>query len=325
MRKVMMAVVALALAVPGWARAQQEQGDKDVAARRQLEQKMQQLQQQMRDLQRELSRLEPERGRTVTVSPYVRTPMVEMFGNRAYLGVVVSTAKNPATDSVGAVLDNVTPGGPADKAGLKQGDVITAFNGEKLAGSYPAAGDFESQPGRKLIDYARRLDDGDTVKVDYRRGKEAHRATIVAKRVGPGGYSFSVTTPDVHVETGPMIAAMEGLRGAMTWSTGWLDLEMVKLNPELGDYFGSADGLLVIRAPDDSALQLKGGDVILSVDGRPATGQAQLMRILRSYDAGEDVKLDIMRQKRRTTLTVKIPERRERNGFNYKYNYDWER
>lgn len=327
MRKVMMAMVALALVVPGWARAQQEQEDKEAATRRQLEQKMQQLQQQMRDLQRELSRLEPERGRAVTVSPYVRAPMVQMFGNRAYLGVTVSTAKNPATDSVGAVLEAVSPGGPAEKAGLKTGDIITTFNGERMAGRYPAAGDYESEPGRKLIDFARQLDESDTVKVDYRRGKETHRATIVAKRLGPESYSFSVTTPDVHVETGPMIAAMEGLRGALAWSTGWLDLEMVKLNPELGDYFGTTDGLLVIRAPEDSVLPLKGGDVILSADGRPATSQAQLMRILRSYDPGEDVKLDIMRQKRRMTLTVKIPERHDRRDGLLKYdsNYDWER
>jgi S1-C subfamily serine protease len=93
----------------------------------------------------------------------------------------------------------------------------------------------------------------------------------------------------------------------------------------LGDYFGTTDGLLVIRAPEDSALQLKGGDVILSVDGRPVTSQVQLMRVLRSYDPGEDVKLDIMRQKRRTTLTARIPQRRDRrDGFDLRYD-DWER
>lgn len=325
MRKVMMAVLAMACITPVAARTQQQQPeDKQAATRREMQQKMRELDQQMRDLQREMSKLEPTPARSRV---YTNAPMVQLFGGgRAYLGVTVSTARNQATDSVGAVLEGVSPGGPADKAGLKAGDVITAFNGEKLAGRYPAAGDYESEPGRKLMDFARELDDGDTVQVDYRRGKETHRATVVAKRLGGESFGFSVTTPDVHVETAPMVAAMEGLRGAMAWSMGWLDLELVKLNPELGDYFGTTDGLLVIRAPDDSVLPLKGGDVILSVDGRPATNQAQLMRILRSYDAGEDVKIDIMRQKRRTTLSVKIPERRERrDGFKYDYDLDWER
>jgi len=326
MRKVMMAMVALALAVPGWAHAQQQE-DKDAAARRDLQRKMETLQQQMRDLQREMNRIEPATPRAA-VRAYTPGPMVQMFGGgRAQLGVTVNTAKNPATDSVGAVISVVSPGGPAERAGLQGGDIITGFNGEKLAGRYPAAGDYESEAGRKLIDFARELDDGDSVRVDYRRGKETHRATIVAKRLGSEAYSFSVAPfADVHVETAPMVAAMEGLRGAFAWSTGWLDLELVKLNPELGDYFGTTEGLLVIRAPEDSTLPLKGGDVILSVDGRPATSSTQLMRILRSYDPGEDVKVDIMRQKRRTTLSVKIPERRaRRDGFDYKYNYDWER
>lgn len=333
MRKVMMAVLAMALVAPVAARAQQQQqDDKQAATRREMQQKMRELEQQMRDLQREMARIQPETPRARTM---VRTPMVQLFG-RAHLGVIVSTAKNASTDSVGAVLEGVSAGGPAEKAGLMTGDIITSFNGEKLAGRYPAAGDYESEPGRKLIDFAQDLDDGDSVKVDYRRGKETHRATIVAKGLGGEGFSFSYTTPSpdisisppgVRIETAPMVAAGQAMARAFAWSSGWLDLELVKLNPELGDYFGTTDGLLVIRAPEDSALQLKGGDVILSVDGRPVSSQVQLMRVLRSYDPGEDVKLDIMRQKHRTTLSVKIPERHAgRDGwFKYDSNYDWER
>jgi S1-C subfamily serine protease len=153
-----------------------------------------------------------------------------------------------------------------------------------------------------------------------------HRTTVVAKQLGSEGFSYTFTTPDVHVETAPMIATLEGLRGGLMWSSGWLDLELVALNPELGEYFGTTDGLLVIHAPDDSELQVKGGDVILSVDGRPVGSQAQLMRILRSYETGEDVKLDVMRQKRRTTLTVKIPERTPRpDRFDYQWDFDGHR
>jgi hypothetical protein len=329
MRTLTMLALTLALAVPG-ASAQQQQEDKQAAARREMQQKMRELEQQMRDLQREMSKLGPTPSRTRV---YSTGPMVQLFGGgRAYLGVTVSTGRNEATDSVGAVLEGVSPGGPADKAGLKGGDVITAFNGEKLAGRYPAAGDYESEPGRKLMDFARELDDGDTVTVDYRRGKETHRATIVAKRLGDEGFNFSFTTPmpdiDVHPE---LMAAGEAMRGVMPLLAGgmygrWLDVEMVKLNPELGDYFGTAEGLLVIHAPEDSTLPLKGGDVILSVDGRAVSSQTQLMRVMRSYDPGEDVKLDIMRQKRRITLTAKIPEHRSgRDGFNYHYDSDWAR
>ncbi|MBI2536061.1 MAG: PDZ domain-containing protein [Gemmatimonadetes bacterium] len=328
MRTLTMAALALALAVPA-ASAQQTgtQAERD-AQRRELQQKMRELQQQMRELEREMARLEPETR--ATVRALGRVPMVQVFGSRARLGVNVATAKNAATDSIGAVLSGVTPSGPADQAGLKAGDIITSFNGEKLAGRYPAAGESESEPARKLVDFAQELEQGDTVRVDYRRGKEVLRATIVAKQLGSEGFSYTFTTPGVRIQADSMIATLEGARGALarlpmiTWSSGWLDLELVALNPELGEYFGTTDGLLVIRAPEDSELQLKGGDVIISVDGRPATSQAQLMRILRSYESGEGVKLDIMRQKRRTTLTVKIPERRARQD-RYDHQWDWNR
>ena len=62
----------------------------------------------------------------------------------------------------------------------------------------------------------------------------------------------------------------------------------------------------MIRAPTGSGLGLKGGDVILTVDGRKPQGPGSLLRILRSYDEDETVKLEIMRQKQRQTITGKL-------------------
>src|SRR3989442_15547105 len=45
----------------------------------------------------------------------------------------------------------------------------------------------------------------------------------------------------------------------------WCDLELVNLNADLGEYFGTKEGILVVKAPADSSLPLKAGDVILSV------------------------------------------------------------
>ena len=65
------------------------------------------------------------------------------------------------------------------------------------------------------------------------------------------------------------------------------DLELAPLNPDLGPYFGTTDGVLVISAPKDGTLGLKGGDVVQAVDGRKPSGPSHLMRILRSYDRGK--------------------------------------
>src|SRR2546427_12533397 len=68
--------------------------------------------------------------------------------------------------------------------------------------------------------------------------------------------------PDVAV------APMLGMDHFELMGSPWGDLELVSLNSDLGEYFGAKDGVLVVRAPADSSLPLKGGDVITSIGGR---------------------------------------------------------
>jgi S1-C subfamily serine protease len=87
------------------------------------------------------------------------------------------------------------------------------------------------------------------------------------------------------------------------------DLELAPMNPDLGRYFGTADGVLVVSVPEESTLNLRGGDVILSVDGREPGGPAHLMRILGSYEGGETVEFQIMRDRKRQTVSGKVDAR----------------
>src|SRR3989449_1208054 len=100
------------------------------------------------------------------------------------IGVVVKTDASPETDNTGAKIEGVTPGGPADKAGLKVGDVITKFNGTSLA-AVKAEDEDESGPGRKLVELARKLAPDDTVQVEYRRGNDTKQGNRLAAGSGP--------------------------------------------------------------------------------------------------------------------------------------------
>lgn len=243
----------------------------------------------------------------------VERPFVFSFsGNRGRIGVVVNTAANAERDKLGAQIEGVTPGGPAAKAGLKAGDIITKFQGTSLGGV--AAEDAEeSGPGMKLIELARALDPGDSVAVEYRRGTETKRATLVAEDVE---YAWATTElaqtprmridPDLDIRIDPVIPGF-----SFGFGTPWEELNLVNLNPDLGEYFGTREGVLVVRAWGDSALPLKGGDVILAIDGRKPTSPSHAMRILRSYEEGEAVKIDVMRKQRRMTVTWTVPDRQE--------------
>ncbi|HEU5217642.1 MAG TPA: PDZ domain-containing protein, partial [Gemmatimonadales bacterium] len=91
------------------------------------------------------------------------------------------------------------------------------------------------------------------------------------------------------------------------------DLELAPINPDLGAYFGTTEGVLVINVPKESTLGLKGGDVVLSVDGRKATGPNSFLRIMRSYDPGDSFKFEIMRNKARTSVTGQLEKGRDRD------------
>lgn len=304
-RALSLVTIALAAAVP--ASAQQEE------SRQQLQERLRQLQQEVRELQRRLGEETRREARAYAVTPRAQVgPLIRMSENRAMLGVTVRTERSARVDSIGAELTAVTPGGPADRAGLQSGDVITVFNGERLAGRYPAASERESEPGLKLVHLARELEDGDTVTVEYRRDRDTRKATIVSRRMEPEEwFSFDVQPPDVRIDADRIRDMARGMSGnfVFSFSDRWLDMELVSLNADLGEYFGTTDGLLVVRAPEESSLNLKAGDVILKIGGRTPTSQASAVRILRSYGDGENVEFEIMRQKRKVTVTGTMPER----------------
>jgi len=202
----------------------------------------------------------------------------------------------------------VTPGGPAEKAGLKVGDIITKFNGTALAG-VKAEDEDESGPGIKLIELAHKLEPGDTAQVEYRRGTDSKKATLVAEDLGS---TFRVEIPGPRTMVMPRMPGMPDMNFRFSFGSPWGDLELVSLNPDLGEYFGTKDGVLVVKAPADSSLPVKSGDVILSIGGRKPTNPSHAMRILGSYEEGETVSLEIMRKQKRMTVAWKVPGREER-------------
>jgi hypothetical protein len=267
----------------------------------------------------------PPAPRARTPRPEGRTYSFSFNGNRGRIGVLVNTVADSAADRYGARIDGVTPGGPAEKAGLKSGDIITKFNGKALAGTKSEDLDSdESGPGHLLVELAHDLDPGDTVKIEYRRGSETKSATLVADE--SGAFAFGGMGPmmrgDMEMPKMQMPFAfgdgddhMNMGMGAFCMGDAWCELDLVTLNPDLGDYFGTKDGVLVVKAPADSGLPLKGGDVILSIGGRKPTSPSHAMRILRSYDAGETVSIEIMRHQRRSTLSWTVPDEERRGGW----------
>ena len=88
------------------------------------------------------------------------------------------------------------------------------------------------------------------------------------------------------------------------------EMELASLTPQLGRYFGTDKGVLVVRAPKD--FKLEDGDVILAIDGREPTSGSHATRILGSYQPGEKIAIKLMRQQKTMNVETTLPERGSR-------------
>jgi membrane-associated protease RseP (regulator of RpoE activity) len=242
------------------------------------------------------------------------------LGSQVRLGIILGAAWDPAAVDVGAFVIGVTPGGPAEEAGLVAGDVITSFNGEDLVDESDSRGIDSTMASRKLVELSRALEEGEKVTLEYERDGTSHRVDLIARRVqfDPeimrqyGIQKLGGTFPEYAYRIFP---------GGGKWflPRAWLDMELVALNPELGEYFGADSGVLVVRGPEQNdPLGLKSGDVIISIGGREVRSPEHAMRILRSYEPEETLAVQVVRQGRSQTLTGTVPE--SPIDFNFRWN-----
>ena len=232
---------------------------------------------------------------------------------RPVLGVSIG-AEETGQPVEGVEILGVSPAGPADEAGLQAGDVLTTINGESLAGGSVA------EASRRLLDFMAGVDVGDELEVEFLRGGRAQTVSIVPRGT-PQILSFTDDGRSLAFRLPPAAPAAPGAppspraqhfsRYIFMTDDGIGDMEMVSLTEGLGRYFGTDEGLLVVRAPGNAdTYKLQDGDVILNIDGREPRSVSHALRILGSYQSGETLSIRIMRDKRARTLEIEIPDER---------------
>lgn len=207
----------------------------------------------------------------------------------------------------GVTIQGVSPGGAADESGLRAGDVITSINGESLtAGSDSAA-------NKVLLDFMEGVENGDELTIEYLRNGKALTTDLKPRQMHSSVFAFEFDDKDFSTPGFDAVPGSEAFNNYIWVSggNGLGDMEIVPLTERLGSYFGTDEGLLIVRAPTNDQLQLQDGDVLQSIDGRKPTSVNHAMRILGSYQSGESVKLQIMRDKRKQTISVVVPDNRQ--------------
>lgn len=241
------------------------------------------------------------------------------------IGIGVVLAPNQAAN--GVRIAAVTPDSPAMKGGLRSGDVLLSVDGRKIAGS-----------GAEGVDSARHLLAGlkkdQVLRLGYARQGKTGEASVKADNIRrmvmfnrgdmpgmpgmpgdeDGERRIRVFAPEIDAEIArgiPMPPCAAGSRDcampAMFEAFRWQGLNLASVDAQLGRYFGTDHGVLVLSSGDDLK-GLQSGDVIEHVAGGEVKTPRDVMRSLREKSAGSQLNLDVLRDRKALALTITVPE-----------------
>jgi len=195
------------------------------------------------------------------------------------------------TSNDGVLVNNVTPGSPADAAGLQRGDVIVSVNGTPIADSF------------QIQDRIREFAPGDTVKLVIDNIDGGMQNVYVTLGVQPD----DTATADTNIQT---VAGTTDSAIDPVLSTPW-GISVSPLTEDARDAFdipNQVQGVVIVAVAKGSLADSQGlevGDVIVSINQVPTPN---LQALYRSLEDDESVLLDVYSPSGARNIFVTLPD-----------------
>ena len=270
--------------------------------------------------QRGLARVEDELPKVQEIQPVQIDPDMTLVlddEGPSWLGVETHEVTSDSAKELklpaerGVVVGRITPDSPAAKAGLKEKDVITEVNGQRVEGSTQFRRMIhEIPPGRTVQLTVWRDGRAQTFSATLAKAEEGHR---VWSNAAPGAFSFRM--PEIEI---PEIPPMEWDGGALVFpGRSRLGIDAEDVSGQLGSYFGvpEGEGVLVRSVNPGSAAEkagVKAGDVITAFNGERIRSLGDLREKLASKNDDKPSQLGILRNKSEMTLSLVLPAPKSR-------------
>jgi serine protease Do len=258
-------------------------------------------------------------------------PVVQVFRGGSRIGVTIrdvdeAAAKTDKGPVVGVIVESVSSDSPAEKAGLRTGDTIVEFDGERV------------RSVRQLTRLVQETPAGRTVQAALLR--DGQRTTVSITPSEPGGFNYERFEFDgpgrdllynyaVPAPPAPPAAPAPPAPPAFRFdefgdlfgrvSGGRLGISVDTLSSQLAEYFGTKHGVLVTSVTDGSAAGkagVKAGDVITSFNGSAIDQPSDLRRRSQDLRDGDAFTIEVMRDRKALTLkgTAAAPTERRRTS-----------
>ena len=223
---------------------------------------------------------------------------------KGYLGVFMQELDRDVREGLdlrvekGLLFSGVEEDGPADEAGLKDGDVIVAFNGKTV-----------DDPD-DLRDLVRNTDPGEKVEIEVVRDGTSKTLTLTGGEWPEDTSWFSAG--DLHFDGDKMGRHFDRLVYALSPKPR-LGVEVAELNDDLAGYFKAkaGEGVLVLKVNEESVAEeagVKAGDVIVQVGGEAVASVEGLRESVEDYEEGDEFAIQVIRKGKKQTLTATMAE-----------------
>ena len=220
----------------------------------------------------------------------------------------------------GVRIAGVTPDSAAAKGGLRSGDRVISIDGNQVLGS---SGELRVENTRKLLG---NLDTKTPVRVGYVRDGRNGVATVTPKldqqvflwhgdapmamehrTPMPPGVAPTIRRELIRIGPGGDCKGEDCKLPMLADAFRWHGLNLASVDPQLGRYFGTDRGVLVLSTGPELA-GLQAGDVIRKVDGKAVETPREAMEALRAKPADSVVAVDYLRDRKPASAKVKVPE-----------------
>lgn len=211
-----------------------------------------------------------------------------MLPNRAMLGVATEKAEG------GVLVKSVTKESAAEKAGLKENDIITKVEDTKVTTPDELSAAIKDRKP------------GDKVTVTYLRGKKEQKATAELTKWEGNKMNMNVQGIDLNGMFQSLPRLREGFNMGMNQFGG---------APKLGISVQDAEdgkGVKVLDVDDESNAQKAGitkNDIITKVDDTEVNNVDEISKAIREKKNQTTVKLQLVRSGKTQTFEVKVPRK----------------
>lgn len=228
-------------------------------------------------------------------------PAMAQHGDSAFLGISSRSLSGeeardaglPSRD--GALLETVYEGTAADRAGLREGDILLKFGNQKI------------YDDRDLTDMIHRRQPGDAVAITLVRNDE--EMTVNTKLGSRRDFDSSKGPTDGWSRFWDGVGEIFGHDSG---DGPRLGVHVEELGEQMADYFGvdKRGGILLTHIVADSPAEeanLMAGDVVVSIDGSKIRRSGDISRALRGK-FGETVEVTVVRRGERTGISVMLED-----------------